>query len=41
MEVKLNDRCEFSTLLNMRPYMYEEVMRKDEQTRKEEQRRDD
>ena len=30
-EIKLNDRCSFPEDLNMRPYMYDEVMRKDEE----------
>ena len=38
-EVKLNDRCEFSKHLNMRPYMYDEVLEKDAQQRKEEHKR--
>jgi len=36
-EIKLNDRCEFPSQLNMRPYMYEEVLKKDEEQRRLEQ----
>ena len=28
VEIKVNDKCEFPKNLNMRPYMYDEVIRK-------------